>query len=124
MAIHEITPEGEHDIPFDPDAFDTLLDSPSAAGAPVRAASRRDHGPGRRRPALLPEGRPKLRLALLTSMFSFGANQRSPREDCRPQGGRGFTRSVRMYHTELVLLGARQPPMRCQVVLASRHFRG
>jgi hypothetical protein len=31
---------------------------------------------------------------------------------------------VRMYHTELVLLGARQHPMRRQVVLTSRHFRG
>jgi hypothetical protein len=48
VAIHEITPEGERDIPFDPDAFDTLLDSPNAAGA-YRAASRRDYGPGRRR---------------------------------------------------------------------------
>lgn len=88
VAIHEITPEGERDIPFDPDAFDTLLDSPNAAGA-YRAASRRDYGPGRRRPALLPGGRPKPGLALLTSMFSFGANQRSPREDYRPQGAVG-----------------------------------
>ena len=38
--------------------------------------------------------------------------------------GRELTRSVRIYHAELVLLDARQHPMRCQVVLTSRHFTG
>ena len=38
--------------------------------------------------------------------------------------GRELTRSVRIYHAELVLLGARQHPMRCHVALTSRHFTG
>ena len=73
------------------------------------------------RPALLPEGRPEAR----AGVFSSGANQRSPSEEPvhLPQRlavegygdfdlGCGLTRSVSMYHTELVLLGGRQHPMR------------
>ena len=89
MAIHEIIPEGERDIPFDSDAFDSPLDSPSAAGA-YRFVLR----PGVTT-ALDVDARLFFREAVRSSgwpspsMFSFGANRPSQREDYRPQGAVG-----------------------------------
>jgi glucans biosynthesis protein len=63
-----------------------LLDSPRAAGLPVRAPTRCDDGARRGREAVfLRKNVAKLGLAPLTSMFFFGANQRSAREDYRPR---------------------------------------